>query len=373
MAVTTDEPDRKVASAVFLGFTHALRAAGLHVGHDRARAFLAAVAQLGAGQRDDVFWAGRATLCSGPDDFVVYDRVFERWFSAEDVQPRIRSVPSRTVTQASLEEDIDAGHEGEDSAIAVLASSEETLRHRDVATLSAAERQQLTRQFAGLEAPVPSRRSMRRRPYGRGDIDAARTVRDQLRRAGEPGPLRYRRHLQRPRRVVFLIDVSGSMEPYADSLLRLAHRAVMASPRSTEVFTLGTRLTRITAAMQMRDPDKAIQIAGQTVPDWSGGTRLGDVVRAFLDRWGQRGMARGAVIVIASDGWERGDSAQLGEQMRRLHRLAHVVIWSNPHRGKAGYEPIQGGIAAALPHIDALVAGHSLASFSEVLALMADA
>jgi len=172
---------------------------------------------------------------------------------------------------------------------------------------------------------------------------------------------------------VLLVDVSGSMAPYADSLLRLAHRIHSAWPRRTEVFTLGTRLTRVTRPLSHRDPDAALIAAGETVPDWSGGTRLGESMRAFLDRWGQRGLARGAVVVVFSDGWERGDSALLAEQTARLARLAHSVIWSNPHRGKPGYAPVQAGIAAVLPHVDQLVAGHSMAAFDAVLEVIADA
>ncbi len=192
-------------------------------------------------------------------------------------------------------------------------------------------------------------------------------MREQLRRAGEPGPLRYRRRGARRRRVVLLVDVSGSMEPYADHLLRLAHRVVQAAPATTEVLTMGTRLTRVTAALRRRDAQQALDAAGQTVPDWSGGTRLGETLRVFLDRWGQRGMARGSVVVVFSDGWERGDAALLGEQMARLKRIAHHVVWVNPHRGKPGYQPVQQGIAAALPHVDDFVAGHSLATFAELL------
>lgn len=186
-----------------------------------------------------------------------------------------------------------------------------------------------------------------------------------LRQHGEPGRISWRQRRTRPRRVVLLIDVSGSMSSYADVLLRLAHRFVM-SGNPVDVFTLGTRLTHITHALRHRDAERALAAAGDVVPDWSGGTRLGEVLRAFLDRWGQRGLARGAVVVVFSDGWERGDCSVLGEQAARLGRLAHRVIWVNPHRGKAGYEPVQGGILAVLPHVDALVAGHSLWTYSEL-------
>lgn len=360
--------------AVFVGFAHALRAAGLAVGPDRTQGFAAATALLGAADRRNVYWAGRTTLCASPDDIAVYDATFQRWFSTRTPGAGAARRPApRTVTQAALGDDAAAGRDGDDRLIAVLATADEELRHRDVAALTAAERRRLARLFSGLPVRIPRRRGVRRRPARRGDVDPARTVRDQLRHAGEPGRLHRRRAVARPRRIVMLIDVSGSMAPYADSLLRLAHRVVAAAPRTTEVFTLGTRLTRVTPALRVRDAEKALLLVGETVPDWSGGTRLGEGLRAFLDRWGQRGIARSAVTVIASDGWEVGGAALLGEQMARLRRLAHTVIWANPHRGKAGYAPVQAGIAAALPWVDGLVAGHSLAAFGELLEMIAHA
>ncbi|MBA3311174.1 MAG: VWA domain-containing protein, partial [Nocardioidaceae bacterium] len=197
--------------------------------------------------------------------------------------------------------------------------------------------------------------------------------RDELRHGGEPARLRYRGRSSKARRIVVLIDVSGSMGPYADSLLRWAHVVTTANRGTTETFTIGTRLTRVTRPMRIRDGEAALEAAGLAVPDWSGGTRLGEAMQAFLDRWGQRGLARGAVVVVMSDGWERGDSALLGEQMRRLHRLAHRVVWVNPHHGKPGYAPVQSGIVAALPFIDNFLAGHSMATLEEVLEVVANA
>jgi uncharacterized protein with von Willebrand factor type A (vWA) domain len=184
---------------------------------------------------------------------------------------------------------------------------------------------------------------------------------------GEPVRLAYRDRTRRPRRVVLLIDISGSMTPYADALLRFAHAVVRAAPVSTEVFTIGTRLTRLSRQLRKRDPQEALTAASRAVPDFAGGTRLGETVRVFLDRWGQRGLARRAVVVLFSDGWERGDATLLGEQLARLRRLAHRVLWVNPHAGRAGYVPVQSGIAAALPHVDRLLAGHSLATLEELL------
>jgi hypothetical protein len=187
---------------------------------------------------------------------------------------------------------------------------------------------------------------------------------------GEPGALVRDHRRDKPRRLVLLLDVSGSMGPYADTMLRFAHAAVRVAPSATEVFTMGTRLTRVTRQLRVRDPEAALDAAGRAVPDWSGGTRLGESVQAFLDRWGQRGTARQAVVLMVSDGWERGDAALLGEQMRRLARLAHRVVWVNPHKGKAGFAPLTGGMLAALPAVDELVAGHSfqaLRSVAEVI------
>jgi len=358
---------------LLVAFARTVRHAGVAVTADRTQAFLRAVSIVDAGQRQGVFWAGRGTLCSSPEDLERYDAAFRAWFSAQD-SPRLHDERTvRTVQRASLVAGESARDEGENHVARALASANEVLRHRDIAQLTAAERRSLATLFVGLRVDPPLRRSPRRGKSHSGEIDPRRTLREQLRRAGEPGPLRHRRRLTRVRRIVLLVDVSGSMEPYADSILRLGHRMSHAVPGRVEVFTIGTRLTRVTTALRLRDPDEAIKAAGLSVPDWSGGTRLGETIRAFTGRWGQRGLARGSVVVIASDGWERGDPQLLGAQVARLHRLAHAVVWMNPHRGKVGYEPVQGGIAAMLPHVDAFVAGHSLASFAELLTVVAQA
>jgi uncharacterized protein with von Willebrand factor type A (vWA) domain len=375
--VTVISPPRSVAdraAEVLAAFARAVRAAGVPVTLDRTQAFLQATALVGADDRAAVFWAGRATLCANLDDIERYDVTFAAWFSGET--PRIGVPRDSTVRtrQADLE-DGDPPEPGEDDALMVRtrASRTEVLRHRDVAQLSPGERAELARLFGRLRPRAPQRISPRRRPSRRGEVDGRRTLREQLRHAGEPAALEFRRRSRRSRRVVVVIDVSGSMGPYADSLLRWAHVLTSVNRSRTEVFTVGTRLTRVTRAMRLRDADAALDVAGQTVPDWSGGTRLGEAFQAFLDRWGQRGVARGAVVVIMSDGWERGDCALLGEQMDRLHRLAHRVVWINPHQGKAGYTPVQGGIVAALPFVDDFIAGHSMATFERALEVVAHA
>src|SRR5687767_10259609 len=329
---------------------------------------LAALGSLDVLDPGDVYWAGRLTLCGSPDDLDRYDAAFAAWFGGE--APRTARAPAHRPPQLAASAPLEAGSgQGEDDDspdLATRASADEVLRHRDVAGLTAAEREHLRRLFALLRPATPMRPARRRRPSPAGSVHPARTVRRALRDGGEVTRLLHRRPRPRPRRVVLLVDVSGSMTPYADALLRFAHAAVRARPVSTEVFTIGTRLTRVTREMRLRDPDKALAASGSAIPDWSGGTRLGEVLKAFLDRWGQRGTARGAVVVVCSDGWERGGTQLLAEQMVRLRRLAHAVVWVNPHKGRTGYEPLTGGMQAALPSVDHFVSGHSMAAFEEL-------
>lgn len=370
----TDAP-RHEADELLLGFARALRASGVAVTTDRGQGFLAAVALVGVHDQRATYWAGRTTLCSSPDDLARYDQLFTAWFVAGETHPIPKPPQERTVVQADLEESDAAGDaDGEEEPdVHALASRTEILRHRDIAEMDVVQKARLTALFAGLRPRTPRRNSQRRRSWHRGDVDPGRTLRRSLARMGEPAEIAWQRRSSRPRRLVLLIDVSGSMSAYADALLRLAHRFVQAGEGPVEVFTTGTRLTRVTRGLRLREADRALVAAGEIVPDWSGGTRLGDTLKVFLDRWGQRGMARGAVVVLFSDGWERGDTDQLAEQMQRLHRLAHRVVWVNPHRGKEGYEPVQQGIVAALPYVDDFVAGHSMATFADLVEVVAHA
>jgi uncharacterized protein with von Willebrand factor type A (vWA) domain len=367
--MSSHEPDE-----LLLGFARALREAGLRVTPDRTRTFLEAVSLVGLDDERATYWAGEAALCASPEDLEVYDRVFTAWFHGEPPGRRTTTRPRAAVVRSTLDEG-DGGGEGRDEAEAVraIASAEEVLRHKDIAELSADERDRLARMFGGLRPRLPERVAYRHQPWRRGTVDRRTTLRRTLSAFGEPVDLARQHRSTRRRRVVLLVDVSGSMSAYADALLRLAHRVAATGPSQVEVFALGTRLTRVTRAMHLRDTDQALIAAGDAVVDWSGGTRLGETLKAFLDRWGQRGMARGAVVVIFSDGWERGDAAELGTQMQRLGRLAHRVVWVNPHKGSVGYQPVQQGMAAALPHVDHFVAGHSLAAFEELVRVVADA
>ena len=366
---------------VLLGFARTLRAAGVDVTSRRTAAFLTAAATLDASRQQGVYWAGRATLVSEPDDLPVYERAFAGYFSgstAPPLRPRPRTL---TVTvplpdTAATAEDAGVAGDQDEPDVPVVrarASRREVLRDRDMARFGEQDRRELAAMIGLLRVGLPTRRARRRRPANLGSVDRRRTLRHLLRTGGELRAIPRQRAGRRPRRVVLLIDVSGSMAPYADPLLRFGHVLARHRPGATEVFTIGTRLSRVTRALAQRDPETALRAAAAVIPDFSGGTRLGEMVRAFNDRWGQRGTARGAAVVIFSDGWERGSSDQLAAEAARLHRLAHAVVWVNPHKGHEGYLPVQSGIVAALPHVDHFVAGHSLATLEELLEVIRDA
>jgi uncharacterized protein len=324
-------------------FVEAVRRAGVAVPTDRVLRLVEALDQLGPHQ---LYWAGRITLCASREDIACYDSLFA---------PRAQARADSRVTFAG-------------TAIQGLeASPAEVLRHRDYATLTESEREEARRMLATLAPAAPRRRSRRRKMHPKGRIDARRTMRAMLAALGEPARLRRARRSLKPRRLVLLLDVSGSMTPYADALLRLAFAAVRHRPATTEVFTIGTRLTRVTAALRRRDIDEALRKAGEAVPDWRGGTRLGEALTVYLRQFGHRGMARRAAVVICSDGWECGDAARLGEAMAWLARLADRIIWVTPHAARPGFAPVTQGLRAAMPHVSELVAGHSVAALAEAL------
>jgi uncharacterized protein with von Willebrand factor type A (vWA) domain len=258
--------------------------------------------------------------------------------------------------------------------LSVRYSATEVLRHKDFATYSHEEFAEAKRLMADVRLAGALRRSRRMKAARSRGVgarpDVRRTVRYALRAGGEPVRRAWREPSRTPRRVVLLCDVSGSMEPYARGLARFLHAAVAGRGR-VEAFALGTRLTRMTRALSSRDPDRALAAAARAVVDWGGGTRLGDGLRAFNDQWGTRGMARGAVVVILSDGWDRGEPDVLAEQMGRLHRVAHKIVWVNPLKAAPGYAPLARGMAAALPYVDDFVAGHSLASLEALVKVIA--
>lgn len=353
-----------------LAFVGWARRAGVPAGPDRVHAFAAALAVLGP---DQLYWAGRLTLCGSREDVVLFDAAYRAYRQGRggdggaSVLPRPASSPRHVLVPFGLstKDGVDAGPQP--ATVTLRASSHELLRHRDFGQLSSVERDEVRALLALLRPAAQTRPARRFRPYPRGVVAPRRTLRATLRALGEPARLARQRRRERPRRLVLLVDVSGSMAPYADALLRFAHAAVRCRPASTEVFTLGTRLTRVSRALRARDPEVALAAAGAAIPDWSGGTRLGDGLAAFVARYAHPGLARRATVVVFSDGWERGDPAALAQAAARLRRLAHRVIWVSPHRGRPGFAPTAGGLAAVLPHLDALVAGHSLAALTELV------
>jgi uncharacterized protein with von Willebrand factor type A (vWA) domain len=346
-----------------------LRGLGVAAPPDATVAYAAALAEVGVHRRSSAYWAGRATLVRRPEDVPAYDRAFAAVFEGTAVEGGTGSAMPAVESVTLLLDTEEAPPDGTTDEIAggpVLAlrwSDREVLRHKDFARCSPAELDEAHRLMGDLHLASARRRSRRQRPTSRrrGPIDVGATTRRSLRTGGEPLRTVHRVAGDRPRRVVLLCDVSGSMEAYARELVRFAHVAVVGRT-PVEVFTLGTRCTRITRQLRSRDPDAALDAVAGAVEDWSGGTRLGEGLRTFNERWGLRGLARGAIVVILSDGWDRGDPEVLAEQVRRLQRVAHRVVWVNPLKASPGFAPIARGMAAALPYVDELVEGHSLAS-----------
>jgi uncharacterized protein with von Willebrand factor type A (vWA) domain len=354
--------------SLLVGFARALRRAGVPVPLDSVVHFVRAIDALGMDRHDRVYWAGRAVLIHRHDDIATYDRVFDAfWWDTES---------SSEFPVPSLNHSFDEGNDIEaplnegdpPRRLAMVSYSDvDQLRRKDFAACTLEELDEITRLLreTRLRATQHSRRMRRsRRDHGRHDTRA--TMRHALRSGGEVVRLMHREPSSRPRRVVLLCDVSGSMEPYSRALLRFLHVAV-ASQGRVEAFAVGTRLTRLTRQLSSRDPDAALRQAIERVLDWSGGTRLGEGIGAFNDRFGMPGMARGAIVVILSDGLDRGDPALLAGEMARLHRAAHQTIWVNPLKASEGYEPLARGMAAALPHVDEFVEGHSAASLDALV------
>ena len=359
-------------TSVLVGFGRRLRARGLPVGVGRIVTYCRAAAALAPLDRDSLYWAGRAALTARPEDAEVYDDEFHRYFSTARLDEVLRRlfehVPQTRVPPVDDAGDVAADWalpteeetEGE-SEVALIASRVEALRRRSFQDMDEDERRLADRVIRRLAVGIPVRTTRRLKPAGRGRFDLRRTMRTSMRTQGEPLRRAWRARSVVMRPLVLILDVSGSMSPYARALMQFGY-ATRRAGRRVEVFCFGTRLTRVTAALSHTDPDAALRDASERVHDWSGGTRIGDSLRLLLTRYSQTAALRGAVVVICSDGLDRGDPAMLSAQMARIARLAHNVIWVNPLKGDPRYEPLARGMAAALPHVDTFLAGHNLAS-----------
>ncbi len=367
------------AERMAVAFARVLRGAGLRVPLGSVLTFVDALGRLRLDSRDQVYWAGRATLVRSPEDIAMFDRAFSAFWLSSFAGTELPTEEEPLRITLAVDDDNEDDNRGDDAtpeadlepSITLRFSAVEVLRHKDFADYSDDElsiAQDLMSQLKFIGPPRRSFRHHRSRRGRRPDLQA--TLKSALRSGGEPIIRHWRQPGERLRRLVLLLDISGSMEPYARVMLRFVQAAVSGRQR-VEAFAIGTRLTRMTRELHSRDPDSALAEASRRVHDWSGGTRLGECLRQFNDQWGVRGMARGAIVVVLSDGWDRGDPQVLAEQMRRLRRVSYHLIWVNPLKVTPGYAPLARGMAAALPYIDDFVEGHSLAAMQELAAVIA--
>ena len=365
-------------AGVLTGFGRELRAAGVAVGTGDILTYCAAMEPLDPTDLLDLYWAGRATLVSKRDDTAVYDEVFRRYFlgGADPVRELI-TLKARVETEAeamlaapATDPDTEGSQE-EEAVLGWMASDVEALKRKSFAACTPEELAALRRIMTRIRLTPPRRRTRRTVPAGSGrQPDLRRMVRESMRLHGDPAQLTFRQRRVKLRPLILILDISGSMADYSRNLLQFAYSARQAAAR-VEVFCFGTRLTRVTKALQTRRPDDALQRAAREVFDWEGGTRIGESLDSFVRDWGRRGMCRGGVVVICSDGLDRGDPDVLAAAMERLSRLCHTLVWMNPHKGNdQSFRPSTLGMMAAAPHIDRLLSGHDLASLEELAALL---
>ncbi|MFE1981426.1 vWA domain-containing protein [Streptomyces mirabilis] len=365
-------------------FTAALHGAGIAVGPDRTRSFARALTLLAPSTTRELRHCALATLVSDPEQIEPFDAVFREVFGgpadreAQRGQPgdparSLRdTVPGRvpgTRKATGDGRDREADAQPREAPVPLAASPLDRLAGRDFAELSAEELARLSDVMRTMVLRTPTRPSRRRRTAHHGArIDVRRTLSVSRRTGGYP--LRLRRFVPRarPRDLIVLCDISGSMEPYARAMLQLLYCAARAT--HAEVFTFATRLTRLTPVLRRAGPDDALARAGRAAPDWSGGTRIAECLAEFNERFGRRGMAHGAVVAIISDGWDTGTAAELATQMARLSRVAHRVVWVNPRTASPRYRPLVAGMAAALPYCDAVVSAHNLEALGDFTAVL---
>ena len=377
--MTTQSLALSPAHKMAVAFARILRGAGIDVPLDSVIVFVGALSKIGLENRDDVYWAAYATLIRRHEDTQIFDRAFAVFWDqliAVDIASYEQQTESVTLLIDSEQEDNDDSSaealEEDENTLALRFSSVETLREKDFAAYTDTELREAEQFMSSLKLAGPPKRSLRLQKANRKGSrhDIRRTMRAVLQNDGEPIERYWREPSTKLRRLVVLLDISGSMEPYARALLRFMHAAVVGRQR-VEAFTLGTRLTRITRELANRDPDRALARTSAQVSDWSGGTRLGECLQNFNDNWGVGSLARGSIFVILSDGWDRGEPQVLAEQMLRLQRVAYRVIWVNPLKVSPGYAPLARGMAAAMPYIDDFVEGHSLEALRELTAVIA--
>jgi len=369
---------------VLVGFVRELRAAGLTAGTGDVLTYFAAMTPLDPTDLVDLYWAGRVTLLTRHEDQGVYDQVFRRYFLGAGAPARSQlALSAQSVAEAEaalVMPGTEPGPEEDEErpVLGLMASGVDALKHRSFATCTPEELAALRRIMTRMRLTPPRRRTRRTRPAsGRGtEPDMRATIRASMRMQGEPpGRLYFRQRKTRLRPLILILDVSGSMADYSRHLLQFAHTARRAARGSAargsrgrvEVFCFGTKLTRITRELAHQRVDAALEEAARTVVDWDGGTRIGQSLDTFVRKWGRNGLCRGGVVVICSDGLDRGDPEVLAKAMERLDRLCHRIVWLNPHKGDdRDFRPSTLGMMVAAPHIDLLLSGHDLASLEEL-------
>jgi uncharacterized protein len=358
-------------------FGRVLREAGIEVGPGRVTDALRALDAVDLARQEDVYFSLRQTLVSRRDELDLFDRAFGAWFLRAPVLPPVRTRTTADavtrVGEAAVDrlraQEADEGDEGD--PLELGASGQELLRDKDFADLTGDE-VRIVRELIGRIARTrPQRLSRRRTADPRGDrLDVRRMIRRSLRTGGDPVERPFRARKDVPRKLVVLCDVSGSMDSYARALLLFLHAAVGAG-RGVEAFAFGTRLSRLTPDLATRDPDAALERCTEAVVDWGSGTRIGASLREFNEVYGRRALSRGAIVLIVSDGWEREDPELVGREMAKLARAAYAVVWVNPLKGNPQYQPLAGGMRAALPYVDRFLPGHNLRSLEELAAVLA--
>ena len=367
------EPGDDPFADVLIGFTHELRAAGLTVGTGDVLTYFAAMTPLDPTDLVDLYWAGRTTLLTRHEDHAVYDRVFREYFLGEESPARsMLMIRPQTAAEAEAALVLPATEPGteeheEQQSLGWMASDVDALKHRSFTACTPDELAALRRIMTRMRLTPPRRRTRRTRTASAGtEPDIRAIIRESMRRLGEPSELYFRERKHKPRPLILILDVSGSMADYSRQLLLFAHTARRSVTR-VEVFCFGTRLTRITKELAHQKPDAALEQAARTVVDWEGGTRIGASLDTFVRKWARGGLCRGGVVVICSDGLDRGDPEVLAAAMERLARLCHRIVWLNPHKGdNRDFRPSTLGMMVAAPHIDLLLSGHDLASLEEL-------
>ena len=381
-------------AGLLVGFAHELRAAGLRVGTGDVLTYFAAMTPLDPTDLVDLYWAGRATLLHRHEDQSPYDQVFSTYFLGADA-----SAGSRLMLSAASVAEAEAAlvmpgtepgpEENEERPVlGWMASDVDALKHRSFAACTPDELAALRRIMTRIRLTPPRRRTRRTRPAtsGGAEPDLRKAIRESMRMHGEPpSQLFFSRRKTRLRPLILILDVSGSMADYSRHLLQFAHTARQAAMHApgggaaaargsrtrVEVFCFGTRLTRITRELAHQRVDMALEVATRSVVDWDGGTRIGQSLDTFVRKWGRNGLCRGGVVVICSDGLDRGDPEVLAKAMERLDRLCHRIVWLNPHKGdNRDFRPSTLGMMVAAPHIDLLLSGHDLASLEELAAAL---